>query len=287
MPIAVIGHVTKDTVINSLGEKSQTGGTAYYTAIALARLGIKTHVYTKLAEGDRALLSPMHVKNIELFPSFCGHTTSFRNIYPKNDTDYREQFVGSIAEPFEISDITNMKANIVHLGPLTNSDIPLVVFKHLKSLGLAVSLDMQGFMRKIAGKKVSKAKWKDAKKFLRHVDILKADANEVELIAGKNGTRKIANMGPVEIVITNGSRGSLVYSRKQKKLYKIPAFKPVTIIDATGAGDTYIAGYLAKRIESNDIEECGRFAAMCATMKIENGFFNAAKKDVEKRLKDS
>lgn len=285
MAVAVIGHVTKDTVINSLGEKSQTGGTAYYTAIALARLGIKTHVYTKLAEGDRALLSPMHVKNIELFPSFCRHTTSFRNVYPKKGTDYREQFVGNIAEPFEISDISNVKVNIVHLGPLTKSDIPLDVLEYLKSLGVVVSLDMQGFMRKIAGKKVSKAKWKDAKKFLRHVDILKADISEAELITGKGGFKKLASMGPIEVLITNGQKGSIICSRK--KQWRIPAFNASIITDATGAGDTYIAGYLAKRIESNDIKECGRFAAMCATMKIENGFFNAAKKDVEKRLKDS
>ncbi|MBI2075917.1 MAG: ribokinase [Candidatus Aenigmarchaeota archaeon] len=281
MAIAVIGPIAKDRIVIGKSEKEQIGGTVFYAGSALAKLGIKTQIFAKLSAKDKNLLGALKHKNISLFPYFCEHTTSFRNVYHGEN---REQFVDGVAEPFEISDITSLKANIVHLGPLTKPDIPLAVFKHLKSLGIAISLDIQGFTRKINGRKVVQSRWKDAKDFLRYVDILKADANEAELMGG---IKKLAGMGPIEVVITNGQKGSVVYSKKQKKLCKIPAFEPSAVKDVTGAGDTYIAGYLAKRIGTDDIEECGLFGAMCATMKIENGFFNAAKKDVEKRLKDS
>src|SRR3989344_1684819 len=92
----------------------------------------------------------------------------------------------------------------------------------------------------------------------------------------------IRSFGVKEILITFGSKGSLIYSGE--KFYKIPAFRPVKSIDTTGCGDTYAAGYIAKRSESKNVEECGRFAAMCATMKIEQGVLRSKKEEVEKRV---
>ncbi len=278
MSIAVIGHITKDIIEINGRKEEKPGGTAFYSGIALANLGVKTQVFTKLSEKDIHLLVRLRHKNIALFPGFCKNTTRFRNVYRG---EKREQFVDAVAEPFYISDMEKLDASIVHLGPLTKSDAHLDLLRHLKSLGLIVSLDAQGFTRSMRNKKVIKTKWVESKKFLRYVDILKADAAEAKLIAAS--AKAIASMGTIEVLITNGSKGSVIYSRGRQ--WKIPAFVPKQTRDVTGAGDTYVAGYLAKRLESDDLEECGRFAAICATMKIESGVFSASKKDAENRLK--
>lgn len=142
MPIAVIGPITKD-VVEIKGKKAEKiGGTAFYAGITLANLGIKTKIFTKLAGKDRVLLKNLQHKNIELFPSYSRYTTFFRNVYPKG-TDYREQFIESVAEPFSVKEVSGAgDCEVVHLGPLTRSDIPLAVIKYLKSLGLTVSLDV-------------------------------------------------------------------------------------------------------------------------------------------------
>jgi len=58
------------------------------------------------------------------------------------------------------------------------------------------------------------------------------------------------------------------------------------IKDATGAGDNYLAGYLLKRTETDNIQEAGEFAAMTATLKLEReGAFNKSRTEVEQRLK--
>ncbi len=280
MPIAVIGHITKDIIEINGKSKSKPGGTALYSGIALARLGIKTQVFTKLAEKDKRLLDGLRHKNVELIPRFCRNTMRFRNVY---HGEKREQYIDSIAEPFTIEDVGKLDAAIAHVGPLAKNDVPLDLLKHLKSLGIIVSLDVQGFVRTVREKKVKKTRWKEAKKFLNYVDILKADVAEAASIAAS--AKAISIMGPLEVMITNGSKGSAIYSKKQDKQWKIPAFRPSIARDVTGAGDTYVAGYIASRLCNDDLKECGRFAAMCATMKIESGVFSASKKDVENRLK--
>jgi len=53
------------------------------------------------------------------------------------------------------------------------------------------------------------------------------------------------------------------------------------VADSTGCGDTYMAGYLYKRVKGAPIEEAGLFAAALSTLKIENyGPVNARINDV-------
>ena len=277
MAIAVIGAITKDIIeINGRREK-KIGGTAFYSGITLANLGIKTQIFTKLSGEDKNLLAALKHRNISLFSRFCKSTTCFRNVY---SGEKREQFVESIAEPFSVSDVNKLKScNIAHLGPLTRADIPLEVVTYLKGLGLIISLDVQGYLRGIKNKKVRLVKWKDAKQFLRYADVIKADTKEAEILTGKKGksaAKAITALGPREVIITDGPNGSLVYS--DRNYFSIPAFTPAEIKDVTGCGDTYAAAYLAKRLQSNDLKECGLFAARCATAKIEQGVFNSLQK---------
>ena len=58
-------------------------------------------------------------------------------------------------------------------------------------------------------------------------------------------------------------------------------YLPKEVVNATGAGDTYMTGYLYKRAKGASIEEAGRFAAAMTTLKIEGiGPFNGTKEDV-------
>ncbi len=59
--------------------------------------------------------------------------------------------------------------------------------------------------------------------------------------------RLLADWGVKEVVITLGSMGSVIYHKGV--FYHIPAYKPATVIDTTGCGDTYMAGYLSQRIK--------------------------------------
>lgn len=73
--------------------------------------------------------------------------------------------------------------------------------------------------------------------------------------------------------------GSLIYDGTD--FYRIPAYQPRHIVDATGCGDTYTIGYLYQRVLGAGIAEAGRFAAAMSTLKIEkSGPFSGTKEEV-------
>ena len=90
--------------------------------------------------------------------------------------------------------------------------------------------------------------------------------------------------GVTEVIITLGSEGSLVYV--DDTFYEIPAYPPHEVVDATGCGDTYSAGYLYKRLQGANPVEAGKFAAAMCTIKLEhNGPFNRTVEDVMKIIR--
>ncbi len=270
--ICVIGHITKD--INHIGRiiKKNPGGSAYYTSIPLKQLGLRVAVITKMAAKDhKYLLSGL--KQIEI-SVFCGDsetTTLFENYYYGGKLDHRVQKVPQIAASFSIQDINYVTAPIFHLGPLTFNEIPLQLLEELSKRGVIISLDGQGYLRRIVNGVVSQNNWSDKRIGLAFVDILKVNAIEARILSGEHdlekASLKLAEFGPTEVIITLGNKGSIIYING--KHYKIPAFPPKKLVDPTGCGDTYIAGYLFHRLRLSDYEVIGRLAAKLATLKLE------------------
>ena len=55
----------------------------------------------------------------------------------------------------------------------------------------------------------------------------------------QQGCKILSEWGVKEVVITLGSKGSVIY--EDNKFYTIPAYVPAIETDATGCGDTYMA----------------------------------------------
>ena len=95
---------------------------------------------------------------------------------------------------------------------------------------------------------------------------------------------KLAEMGVREVVITLGSYGSVIYA--EGKFYEIPAYEPNVVVDATGCGDTYSAGYLYMRSLGANYSDAGKFAAAMCTLKLEHsGPFDKNIEDIKKIIK--
>lgn len=64
---------------------------------------------------------------------------------------------------------------------------------------------------------------------------------------------KLADWGVKEVLLTLGDKGSLIYV--DERFYEIPAYPVENVADATGCGDTYMAGYLYMRKEEHLIRK--------------------------------
>lgn len=283
--ICCIGHITRDKVVTPVSEVQMPGGTAYYFSTAISKLDVSFLLITALSSREEHFVSELRKKGITVkaFPS--THTVYFENIYG-NDPDERTQRVLQKADPFSREQLLAVDARIYHLGPLLADDITPDLVTFLSEKGM-VSLDVQGYLREVRGRQVYARRWQEMKETLCHVSILKANDAELKVLTGCDdiyeGSQMLAEIGVKEVITTLGSKGSLIYS--EGNFCRIPAFKPQVVTDATGCGDTYMAGYLYKRVKEAGVHEAGEFAAAMATLKIEAaGPFQGSGKEVEALL---
>jgi sugar/nucleoside kinase (ribokinase family) len=283
--LCCIGHITLDTIITPGNRVEMAGGTSFYFSKAIRQMPLAYHLITALGEPEKAFADDLIQDGIAVTVYPSQHTVHFENSYPAN-RDHRTQRVLQQSTPFTIEQISAVQADCYHLGPLMAGDIPAAAIPALARSG-RVSLDVQGYLRSLAGDKVIQVDWQDKKIILPHVYFLKANESEMEKLTGLTDVDAAAvclhSWGVKEVIITLGSKGSVVYTDEQ--FYHIPAYQPLTVVDATGCGDTYMAGYLFKRLSGADPDEAGRFAAAMATMKITaSAPFNGSVAQVENFL---
>lgn len=283
--ICCIGHLTLDRIVTVGSEKHMAGGTSFYFSNALRKLDLNYGLVTALAETQISFVNDLRKNGItvNVFPS--AKTVYFENIYSAN-LDHRTQRVLQEADPFTIEQLRDIDAHIFHLGPLLGNDIPVALIKSLSERS-KVSLDVQGYLREVREQRVCAVDWAEKKEALQYVHTVKADEAELEVLTGvtgiEEGARILADWGVKEVVVTRASLGSVIYAGGI--FYNIPAFEPESETDATGCGDTYMAGYLFQRVKGAGIQDSGEFGAAMASLKMESsGPFNGTIEDVFKML---
>lgn len=286
--ICCVGHITLDKVVTTKTVAHMAGGTSFYFSNAIANMDVKYVLVTALAEAQMKTVEELRAKGIEIkaFPS--RHTVYFENKYSENQ-DHRTQKVLQKADAFTIDQLLPVSASIFHLGPLLGDDFTIDVIKALAAKG-KVSLDAQGYLREVKEEEVLAVDWAEKQEGLKYVSILKANDHEMAVLTGctdvKEGAQKLFDWGVKEVAITLGSQGSIIYDGTE--YYKIPAFTPTAVTDATGCGDTYMAGYLYQRSKGASIQEAGEFAAAMASLNIAvSGPFTGTEQEVISFLQES
>lgn len=286
--ICCIGHITKDKIVTPNRTVYMAGGTSFYFSYAINQLpkDVTFSLVTAMDPTEKEPVEKMLKAGIDVSMNASRNTVFFENIYGANQNE-RKQRVLAKADPFTIQQLEHVDAKVFHLGSLLADDFPTEVVEYLSRKG-RVSIDVQGYLREVRDEKVYPIDWKEKLKILKHTYYLKVNETEMETITGLKDAHEAAKLihawGVTEVIITLGSEGSLVYV--DDKFYEIPAYPPHEVVDATGCGDTYSAGYLYKRLQGATPTEAGKFAAAMCTIKLEhNGPFNRSIEDVEKIIK--
>ena len=272
--ISVVGHVSKDVVtIPGRPPRVQLGGSVYYVPAALAALLDEVVAITRLAASDSKAVGDAF-RRLGVTPRIGAsrETTEIEIVYEAADLARRRQRITRIADPFRPDDANQPEVAAYCLGPLIGADIPVGFIEAVAGRGVPVALDVQGFTRQIEPDGIRLVRPPGIAGLLAPVDILKADIDEARALTGRtdlaSAARALAEFGAREVLVTAGERGSVVYC--EGRLWPIPAIRPRRRVDATGCGDSYLAGYLHHRLCNSDPPAAGRFAAALASLKLEN-----------------
>ncbi len=237
-PLAVVGNLSLDRVD---GGEPRPGGAPFHAARALRVLGRPALVAAKAADRDRRRLLPPLVRlGLPVLWRGGSSTATFAFSY---DGDRRAMLVEELGPSWTVEDLRGLeRAEWVHVGALARSDFPAATLAALARGRRKVALDGQGLARPgRPGPLVLDAEYDP--EVLRHVSVLKLAEEEALTLVGEPTEDALRSLAVAEVVVTLGSRGSLVLA--DERLEAGPA-RPVDG-DPTGAGDSFLAAYLVSR----------------------------------------
>lgn len=288
----IMGPVTRDTILKSGSTCKGIGGPVYYQAAVLSALKADVAALITVGQDDDELLD-YFPQDIDLKPIWGGETMQFENFYPDENPNHRLQRACIPSNPIEVSHLSSIdwdNFDAVLVSPLSPDDVPFKSLQYVSNQGLPIYLGVQGYLRHLEGQKVVLKPLNHYKKFLSCVDFLFLDEVEAGVIIGDSSlsldeiSRKLSILGPEEVIITRGDRGSLIYSSVYDDFWQIPAFPSQEMVDPTGLGDSYLAAYAFRRQETRDPSECGIFASLVSSLKLEKkGAFQGDRELIENK----
>src|ERR687887_173013 len=172
--------------------------------------------------------------------------------------------VDAVGDPWRPDELAGALAGVaaVHVAPLLRSDFPPDALAQA-ARRRRLSLDGQGLTRpRREGPLELDADFDPA--LLEHVSILKLAEEEAHVLVGEPSAAALRELGVPEVVVTLGTRGSLVYA--DGRLERVTAHA-IGSTDPTGAGDAFATTYLAARADGHAPAASARRAtALVATL---------------------
>ncbi len=246
----------KDEETYVLDAKVSSGGSAANTASALASFGNRVAFVGGVGKDEYGEMLVSELRRSGVVPFLTEGRRSGKAIVLVNTAGDRAILVDPGVND-EINSFPKVKGKILHLTSFVcrTSDAPFLAQLKAASVFDVVSLD-PGMIY---------AERSDVWRLIEKCSIFLPNAREVEKITGfdyRRGAEKIVSrMKNGVVVVKLGSKGC--YATDGKTELKIPAFE-VKVIDTTGAGDAFNAGFLHAWLKGYSLEICmkaGNFVA--------------------------
>lgn len=270
--MSLVDSKTSSTILERVKQfisQKAAGGSAANTINGLAKLGVPTAFIGKTgrdAIGDffRADLKNNGVKDIMLeSPTESGRVAAL--ITPDSERTFATYLGASVEleaedlkpELFKNSDICYIEGYLVQ-----NHKLIETVCECADENNCEICIDLASY--NVVN---------DNKEFLKeiienYVDIVFANEDEAKAITGCEPEKALEELSKLcrIAVVKTGAKGSLVKSGK--KIARAGVI-PVNLIDTTGAGDLYAAGFLFGYIQGMPLEKCAHIGSITAGRIVE------------------
>jgi len=250
-----------------------TGGADSNVAIGLARLGVDAIWVGRVgADGlGRRVVRDLRGQGVDVRAVVDGSAPTGLMVKEKRTPHttrvwfYRSGSAGSRLQPDDISPGLVESAALVHVTGITASisgsglETVRSVVRRARQAGVPVSFDVNH----------RASLWRSGEPALVYrelaacCDIVFAGEDEAALLTGIAPDRAqelveaLAVLGPASVVLKRGSAGGIL--RTGEGTLERPALS-VPVVDTVGAGDAFVAGFLAARLSGREPAECLRLA---------------------------
>jgi len=272
--VLVIGSATIDRIEQPGISAVKMGGVVTYAGITFRKHGLHTVVVSNIATQDVALFRILRQQDIQLFNGVTKTTTMFVNHV---DGDKRWQEMPVRAAPITAGQLqcTIRGVDHIHLGPLHPLDIERGLLRLAPRKGIWVTLDVQGYVRRVEKGKVRPGISEDLHGALLACTVIGAERTELQVILDAYQMRidELMNAYKLsEIIVTNGSEGGRVVLMSGEVVsYK--ARRVNHVVDTIGAGDVFFAAYLVSRLhQRRSVRVACKHAALIAARQVQGRY---------------
>lgn len=264
------GSVPMDTIQMSFG------GDALNEAVILSAFGKKVQLISKVGddEAGRRVLGFLQERDIsaECVQVQEGLSTGINIVLI--DTEGERHFLtnpNSSLRKLEQKDIQPFLADTAEIvsfasmfvSPLLTIPVMKELFSAIRKSGKLLTVDL------------TKAKngetLEDIAQLLPYIDYIFPNEAEIALLTGEDdpyrNTERLLEMGVRAAVIKCGQKGCILGT--EQGIYTIPAVPAERCVDTTGAGDTFVSGFLWALSEGWEPVECAKFACAAASCAVE------------------
>ena len=289
MDISVIGTGVVDVLVGAVDEKIFSrpstpvdfvkisfGGDALNQSVVLSRLGKRVQWINKVGDDDAgqrilryATDNGIDVSHVTVQPGLptgitivLVDTTGERRFLTNPHSSLRklatEDILPHVDEMASIVSFAGM-----FISPLL--DIPSMekIFSRIKSSGRTFALDMKLPKH---GETLS-----DIAGLLSHVDYFLPNETELAALTGSTDIDEnisaLLACGVKCAVVKRGGKGCVLACGDER--HEIPACPVEKVVDTTGAGDSFAAGFLFALSENRPLVECAKFASATASCSVE------------------
>ncbi|MCD4843959.1 MAG: carbohydrate kinase family protein [Methanosarcinales archaeon] len=250
--------------------ENHPGGSAANTIVGLSRLGIRTGYIGKVAhdEGGEILLNDLTSENVDTRGVIATSGRSGACLIMVDGKGDRGILVDpGVNDSISITDI-DMKYidsfDLIHMTSFIckESETSFLTQKQVAlSTSSRISLD--------PGTLYAERGMEGLMDFIKRARLLLPNDHELHLMTGSenvhNGANMLIDAGAEWVAVKMGDRGCYVTDGIIST--KIPPLK-ANVVDTTGAGDAFNAGFIYSMLQGKNIEECGKIGNITASISI-------------------
>lgn len=246
------------------------GGSAVNVAIDGSRLGLKTAIIAKIGFDSfgRIVVDELLKEGVDISGLRVSSTerTGFTIVAIDSNGEITMYGYKGAAEELEPQDVASdiiASAGYVHIASL-RVDTSMKVVEIAEKNDVKLSWD--------PGRILSTEGLKRLEQLIRRVDIVMLNNKELAALVGvdpesyREGARVVKDLGPEIVVVKLGARGVYILSNDVDE--EVLAVKADGVVDTTGAGDAFAAGFIAGLSRGYSIKKAALYANAVAALKI-------------------
>ncbi|MBC1604248.1 ribokinase [Listeria rocourtiae] len=272
--ITVIGSISKDFVVTTeqipnqgetvVGKRFRTffGGKGANQAIALSRAGME--VFMLGAVGDDALGTDL-IHNLEYHHIDCEMVSTLKDVSSGSahiqimNGDNRIVIVPGANDLISISDVEAHYEKLKQMDMVVlQNEIPVETICAV--IDFCVKNQIPVLYNPAPAKEIPES-------YIDKVSYLAPNEHEFNILFQNQELSEVLRRYPNKLIVTLGDRGAIFYDGKNEIM--VPAGEIASIVDTTGAGDTF-NGYLAKGImDGGSIKQSVQLGNVAAGLAIQ------------------